>query len=104
MHEETEYTVDFPRGPLAVGGDYVKDTTTLTEGNATLRILSRTDCIRDRLAHFYHWNDYTTLNAAIGVAMAGPDETDMALLHAWSAREGHLEKFSEFHRRLTDSR
>jgi len=99
-HSKTEYTVDFPRGPLAVGGDYVYETASLTLGDTSLRILSRSDCIRDRLAHFYHWDDYTALNAAVGVAVASPVDVDMGTIRAWSAREGHIEKFSEFEHRL----
>lgn len=100
VHAKTIHTIDFPRGPLAVGGDYVRETATLTFGNTRLRILSRTDCIRDRLAHFYHWDDYTALNAAVGVAIADPSDVDMNALRSWSKREEHLEKFDEFERRL----
>lgn len=99
-HKHTKYTVDFPKGPLAVGGDYVYETATLTLGKTTLRILSRTDCIRDRLAHFYHWDDYTALAAAVGVALAGVTDVDIALLRGWSIRERHSKKFAEFERRL----
>jgi hypothetical protein len=65
-HPATAYTVDFPRGPLAVGGDYVRETAILERGDLRRRILIVIDCIRDRLAAFYHWNDYTSLGAAVG--------------------------------------
>jgi len=48
-HDQTQYAVDFPKGPLSVGGDYVTQTGVLRRGNSQLRILARTDCIRDRL-------------------------------------------------------
>lgn len=101
VHPDTKYTIDFPRGPLAVGGDYVNETATLTNGAMTLRILSPTDCVRDRLAHFYHWDDYTALKAAVGVATANIDNVNMDLLRSWSTREEHLNKFEEFERRLS---
>lgn len=101
-HAKSRFTVDFPKGPLAVGGEYVRETRVLEHGDLRLRILTRVDCIRDRLAHFYHWNDYTALNAAVGVAAQAPDEVDMEFLRGWTERESAalLEKFAEFERRL----
>jgi hypothetical protein len=66
-HPSIAFTVDLPKGPLAVGGDYVQDTCILERGGLRLRILTRTDCVRDRLAHFYYWDDYTALNAAVAL-------------------------------------
>ncbi|HVA29313.1 MAG TPA: hypothetical protein VNF68_14115 [Candidatus Baltobacteraceae bacterium] len=101
-HPHTLFTVDFPKGPLAVGGDYVRETSIIERGAMRLRIVTRTDCVRDRLAHFYHWNDYTALNAAVAVAANGIDDIDMALLEAWTRREDEQleEKLAEFKRRL----
>lgn len=104
IHPDTHYTIDFPRGPLAVGGDYVRETATLTNGDMTLRILSPTDCVRDRLAHFYHWGDYTALNAAVAVAAANRERIKSDLLRSWSMREKSVEKFAEFERRLAKAK
>ncbi|MDP9024874.1 MAG: hypothetical protein M3N13_05860 [Candidatus Eremiobacteraeota bacterium] len=102
VHPESKFTVDFPKGPLSVGGDYIHDTHVLEHGDLRLRILTRTDCIRDRLAHFYYWNDYTALNAAVGVAAQNIDDVEMTLLRTWTKRESPalLEKFGEFEQRL----
>lgn len=101
-HPECEFTVDFPKGPLAVGGDYVRETHELEQEGVRLRILAPFDCIRDRLAHFYHWDDYTALKAAVGVAAAMRQEIDLAALEAWTSRESPkmLPKLAEFKRRL----
>jgi hypothetical protein len=101
-HPASRFTVDFPKGPLAVGGDYVERTATLTREGQVLRILTRADCVRDRLAHYYHWDDYTALNAAVAVA-AQLDSQDVESLRKWTARESPalLEKFGEFERRLS---
>lgn len=101
-HPKSRFTVDFPKGPLSVGGQYVRETHVLARQDVRLRILTRTDCIRDRLAHYYHWNDYTALNAAVGVAAAAREDVDMDLLRAWTALESPtlFEKFAEFERRL----
>jgi hypothetical protein len=105
-HPRSKFTIDFPKGPLAVGGDYVKETAVLERGAMRLRILTPTDCVRDRLAAFYYWNDYTSLNAAVGVARAHVDQIDFALLREWTEREGGPPpldfgpKFKEFLKRV----
>ena len=101
-HPNSPFTLDFPKGPLAVGGDYVHETHTLERDGMRLRILTPYDCVRDRLAHFYFWNDYTALDAAVGVAGRRAHEIDADALRAWTERESPalLEKFAEFERRL----
>lgn len=101
-HPSCKFTVDFPKGPLAVGGEYIHETHVLERGGLRLRILTRADCVRDRLAHFYFWDDYTALNAAVGVAAQNHQDVDMNALRAWTERESPalLEKFAEFKRRL----
>lgn len=105
-HQKSRFTLDFPKGPLAVGGDYIHETTTLERGNLRLRIITATDCVRDRLAGFYYWNDYTSLNAAVEVTRAHRDRIDFAGLHEWTARESgpppadYQVKYEEFLKRL----
>lgn len=101
-HPVCPFTVDFPKGPLAVGGDYVRETAVLQDGDMRLRILTRTDCVRDRLAHYYYWDDYTALNAAVAVTIESNSDVDMEALREWTARESGalLTKFTEYIRRL----
>ncbi len=104
-HPQSTFTVDFPKGPLAVGGEYIQDTAVIERGDICLRILTPTDCVRDRLAHFYYWSDYTALNAAVGVARANPLKIDIPALSAWTERESglgadHRPRFQEFLDRL----
>jgi len=102
VHPTSAFTVDFPKGPLAVGGEYVHETHEVERRGVRLRVLTRTDCIRDRLAHFYFWSDYTALNAAVAVAAHNIHKADIDVLRAWTERESPalLEKFDEFERRL----
>ncbi len=105
LHESSAFTVDFPKGPLAVGADYIFESATFERGGMLLRVLSRTDSIRDRLAHYYYWNDFTALNAAVGVAASAPSEVDFDLIARWTERESPalLAKYAEFRRRLAES-
>ena len=102
VHPTCRFTVDFPKGPLGVGNDYVHSVATLTRGSTTLRIVTRTDCVRDRLAHFYYWDDLGALDAAVAVTMGDPHDVDLALIRAWTEREDPklLSKFDEFEQRL----
>jgi hypothetical protein len=87
-HPDSPFTIDFPKGPLAVGGDYVQATSTLTRGETQLRILTPTDCVKDRLAHFFFWDDRTALQAAVGVARSShASEIDYDELEKWTAKE-----------------
>ncbi|HEX2494087.1 MAG TPA: hypothetical protein VHK24_09950 [Steroidobacter sp.] len=101
-HPKSKFTVDFPKGPLSVAGDYISRTNVLSRGGVQLRILTRVDCVRDRLSHFYFWNDYSALNAAVAVA-AQLDAHEIESLREWTQRESPalLEKFAEFQKRRT---
>jgi hypothetical protein len=101
-HPDSQYTIDFPKGPLAVGNDYIREFHVLRLRDLCLRILNITDCVRDRLAHYYYWDDYTALNAAVSVAATDIAVVDLVRIEAWTARESplFLHKFEEFKRRL----
>lgn len=104
-HLDSDFTIDFPRGPLAVGGEYIRETRTLERGDLRLRILRPVDCVRDRLAHFYYWDDYHALAAAVVVAGEHCHANDLLDLQAWTERESspgsdYRPKYEEFQRRL----
>ena len=98
QHHLTPYTIDFPRGPLAVGEEQITHWDTLREGELILHILSPTDCVRDRLAWFLFGDDYSALEQALAVAGAQP--IDLEVVQRWCAREGELSKFEIFRSRF----
>ena len=53
-HPETEMLVEFPPGPLGVGEEPVKQIDEITTPTGAVRIISPTDCVKDRLAWYYH--------------------------------------------------
>ena len=63
-HPNTEYFLDFPSSPLAIGQEIIdyRDCDILTLSGGKIRILSPTQCVMDRLAAFYHWNDKQSLD------------------------------------------
>ena len=62
-----------------------------------LKLLSPTDCIKDRLAAYYHWNDIQSLDQAILVAKG--NKIDLKEIERWSINEGMIDKFKIFKRK-----
>lgn len=100
-HPNSRYYVEFPAGPLAVGDQPVEDTARLLTSTGTIRILTPTQCVMDRLAAFYHWKDRQALDQALMVARR--HDIDRIAIERWSMREGHDGGFGEFRRRLQAS-
>lgn len=92
-HAETALFIEFPAGPLAIGDEAITDVEEREVATGTLRIISPTDCVKDRLAAYYHWNDRQCLLQAEYVAQA--QSIDLEEIRRWSEREGMLDKFEE---------
>ncbi len=90
-HPNTPYFIEFPSGPLAIGAESAGPTIQLEFATGTLRLLSPTDCVKDRLANYYHWQDRQCLEQAIMVAQVGG--VDLEEVERWSGREGMAEEF-----------
>ena len=93
-HKDTEYFLDFISPPLSVGGEPIKDTAEIKKGGRTLKLLSVTDCVKDRLAAYYHWGDRQALEQAVLVCRTNP--VDFNEVERWSENEGVGEKFKMF--------
>lgn len=85
-HNETDYFIDFMSPPLSVGEEPVKEISEIKKGRSTLKLLSPTDCVKDRLAAFYHWNDRQGLEQAILVSI--DNNVDLKEIERWSKNEG----------------
>lgn len=93
-HKDTEYFLDFVSPPLSVGGEPVKKIAEIKKGGRTLKLLSVTDCIKDRLAAFYHWGDRQALEQAVLVCRDNPVE--FKEVERWSKNEGMSDKYRKF--------
>ena len=60
--------------------------------------MSPTDCVKDRLAAFYHWNDRQSLEQAILVSRR--QAVDLKEIRRWSLKEGMAEKLAVFRKSL----
>jgi len=93
-HPESNTLVEFPPGPLAVGAEPVVNTHSLQLPTGVLQLISPTDCIKDRLAAYYHWGDRQALAQA--VLVAAHQRFDMEEVTRWSRAEGHARAFRTF--------
>jgi hypothetical protein len=100
-HPESGLLVDIMSPPLAVGGEPVKQVWELQLPTGTLRMLSPTDCVKDRLANYYYFNDRQGLEqACLVVAFV---EVDLAEVGRWSVQEGQEAKFADIRQRLCEA-
>lgn len=102
IHDTVTYTLEFPPWPLAVGGELIRDWTELPVGQMKVRILTPTQCVMDRLAAFYFWQDRQSLDQAVLVATRHP--VDLGHVERWSRKERHGEHFLEFAAALARAR
>jgi hypothetical protein len=98
VHNDSKFFIDFLSPPASIGEEPVKDVAQITKGKRTLRLLSVTDCVKDRLTAFYHWEDRQALEQAALVASDHP--VDLEEVKRWSKAEGMIEKYGRFLGRL----
>ena len=98
IHPDSPYFVEFPAGPLAVGREPVKEVLEFRLTTGRLRVISPTDCVKDRLSAFFYWNDRQALEQAILVCLHNP--VDLEEVARWSREEGNLNRFLLFESEL----
>ncbi len=98
-HPDTKYLVEFPPGPLGVGDEQVGEIVEIKTRTGTFKIISPTDCVKDRLAGYYHWDDMPCLEQAVLVACE--NSINIEEIERWSKREGKTKEFEAIRKRLT---
>jgi hypothetical protein len=98
-HPDTDYVVEFPPGPLAIGDEHITELTEIPFDTGLLRVISPTDCVKDRLAWYFHTGDMQCLHQAILVSKA--HTVDLQEIRRWSAKEGKLPQYDTFVKQVT---
>jgi hypothetical protein len=98
VNPETDLFVEFPGGPLSVGEEPVKEISEFELATGTLRVVSATDCVKDRLCAFYFWNDQQGLAQAVLVAQS--QRVDLQEVKRWSATEDKEKEYEVFRQKL----
>ena len=73
---------------------------TLKTSVGALQLLLPTDCVKDRLASFFYWNDAQSLDQALMVAEDHPIDIDD--LKRWAKGEGFESKIKIFLRKVKE--
>jgi len=92
QHPQVDLLVEFPSGPPAVGKEPVGAINEIEFSTGVLRLLSPTDCVKDRLAAYYHWDDLQSLEQAVLVAQS--NRIDANEVKRWSREEGMARTFA----------
>jgi hypothetical protein len=100
LHDENPLVLEFPPGPLSVGGELIREWDTLHKEDYSLHIINPTDSCRDRLSGFLFWNDRGSLEQAVAVAAEQKELVDLESIRNWCNTESRLEVYLEFERVL----
>lgn len=101
-HEKTQFFIEFPPGPLSVGDEPVKNVIELEFSTGRLNLISVTDCVKDRLAGYYYWNDQQSLEQAMLVAET--NDIDIKEIERWSKQEGKNKEFNGIKQKLVKAK
>lgn len=86
--------IEFVAPPAAVGNEPITEPFELTSKYGKILLLSPTDAIKDRLAAYYHWNDFQALEQAALVAK--DQNVNISEIERWSISEGFGDKYQKF--------
>lgn len=97
-HEECKFFIEFVAPPLSIGNQPVKRKNYIKSRLGTIALLTPNDCVKDRLAAYFYWNDKQSLEQALMVAKS--EKINMADIRRWAKNENNLEKYKEFSKSL----
>ena len=99
MHPDTDFFVEFPPGPLAFGDEQVTEAHELSCETGVLRLITPTDCVKDRLAWYYHFGDRQCLAQAILVSR--DHKVNLREIRRWSEAAGKRLEFERIRPELS---
>jgi hypothetical protein len=76
-HPNTKFFVEFPGSAFTVAEELIKE--------GSVKLLPPTNCVKERLAAYFHWNDRQSLDQAVWVAQAQP--VKISETQKWSVGE-----------------
>ena len=97
-HRRSDFFIEFLNPPLAVGQKAITTWPVRETETGSLFILTPTQCVMDRLAAYYHWNDHESLKQALLVVQK--QDVDLNEVRDWSAGENRLPEFNVFLKEL----
>ena len=93
------FTMDFSSPPVDIGEKNDPEIEEKKEGKNTIRILTPTECIKDRLHKAFYWKDELALQAALAVAQS--QTFSLEKVKNFCEENKIVPAFEEFERRRT---
>jgi len=93
-HPECRFFIEFPAPPIAIGNELIKDYQSIKTKFGIIRMLTPTDCVRDRLAAYFFWGDMQSLEQALMVA--NRQNINIEVIKKWALKEGASKELNKF--------
>ncbi len=94
--------LEFPRGPVEIGEQYPVIPAEIEVEGRTLRLLSPTDSVKDRLAGYIHWKSRANFEQALLICRRQQGRVDLNEVRKWCRIEGGEAAFSELKKQLNE--
>jgi hypothetical protein len=95
-HPECEHLfLEFPRGPVEIGEQFPVIPAEIQVSGRTLRLLSPTDSVKDRLAGYIHWKSRANFEQALLICQRQECRVNLDDVRKWCVREGGLAAYEE---------
>jgi hypothetical protein len=95
--------LEFPRGPVEIGEQFPVVPDEIEVEGRTLRLLSPTDSVKDRLAGYIHWKSRANFDQALLICRRQKVRVDLKSVGEWCAMDGAPEVFEELSSYLAES-
>jgi 2-hydroxy-3-keto-5-methylthiopentenyl-1-phosphate phosphatase len=103
INKDCDYYIEFVSPPVAIGNEPIEHYEYHKTPLGTIKMLTATDSIKDRLAAFYHWDDKQSLDQALTIYKTIPQEIDIEEIRRWSKNEDQLKNFEIFLKHLKNN-
>jgi hypothetical protein len=94
--------LEFPRGPVEIGEEFPVVPAEIEVEGRTLRRLSPTDSVKDRLAGYIHWKSRANCDQAVLICLRQKREVDLDAFRRWCEEEGGAEASGELTQSLAE--
>ena len=95
-HPKCQFFVEFVSPPVAIGNEQIKKIDTINTPLGKVKLLSPQDCVKDRLASYFHWDDSQALEQAILVYKQNKKRIVLSEIKRWAESEDSLIKYQNF--------
>ena len=97
-HRDCKFFLEFLAPPVVIGSQPIRNFDTISSDSGSIKILSPTDSVKDRLSAYIHWDDKESLEQAFMVAVSR--EVDIKEIKRWAKTESNENKIKVFLEKL----